>query len=53
MIAVRRFTGVVEGSEKVFRPGDHVTEAEAKEMSLASKPGLAQKEPVSAKSAKA
>lgn len=53
MIAKRRFSGVVAGVVKEFRPGDTITEAEAKELALSSKPHLVKKEAKSAKSAKA
>lgn len=42
--AIRKFTGILAGREKVFRPGDPITEAEAKEMGLASKPGLSKRQ---------
>lgn len=42
MIAAVRFTGVIRGREKVFRPGDSVKPAEAKELGLADKPHLVQ-----------
>jgi hypothetical protein len=43
MIARRKFTGIVKGVPKTFRPGDKITEAEAKELGLAEKPELAAK----------
>lgn len=45
MIAARAFVGVVDGKEKAFGQGDTITDAEAKEMGLSKKPGLAKKEP--------
>lgn len=43
MIVARAFAGIVGGVERRFRPGDEITAAEAKEMGLANKPGLAKK----------
>lgn len=43
-VAARRFSGVTGDEEKIFRPGDRITEAEAKELGLDGKPGLAVKE---------
>ncbi len=40
-VADRRFSGVIDGAEKIFRPGDPITEAEAKELALDAKPRLA------------
>ncbi len=53
MIAAQRFTGIIDGEEKCFRPGDTITAAEANEMALAEKPHLVKIEANSAKSAKA
>ncbi|MCD1619130.1 hypothetical protein K7H20_13755 [Salipiger manganoxidans] len=39
--ADRAFVGVVAGAEKSFAAGDDITEAEAKELGLKGKPGLA------------
>jgi len=43
-VAVRRFIGVVGGVERIFAPGDKITDAEASSMGLEAKPGLAIKE---------
>jgi len=44
MIALRAFIGVVGGVEKSFARGDAITESEADEMNLSSKPDIAKKE---------
>lgn len=40
-IAARAFVGVIAGAEKAFAAGGDITEAEAKELGLKAKPGLA------------
>jgi uridine phosphorylase len=52
MIAIQSFIGVVGGVEKQFNVGDKITDAEAMEMALASKPYLATKEAKVAQPAK-
>ena len=44
MIAAVKFEGALPDGPKVFNPGDHITDAEAKALGLASKPGLVTKE---------
>lgn len=41
MIALVKFKAIVGGKEKTFLAGDKITEKEAKELGLASKPNLA------------
>lgn len=53
MIVRRRFKGVIDGQVKEFRPGDTITEDEAKELGLSGKSHLAKKESKRAQSAKA
>ena len=52
MICARKFTGIIGGKEKDFRPGDTITAADAKELGLSEKPHLAEKEVKRAKPAK-
>lgn len=42
-VALRRFSGMIDGAEKRFHPGDPITKAEADAMALENKPGLAEK----------
>ena len=41
MIALADFVGIIDGAEKAFRAGDVITEAEASELGLETKPNLA------------
>lgn len=40
--AKRKFTGVTDKGDVTFRPGDLITDADAKTMGLAGKSGLAE-----------
>lgn len=51
MIALRRFTGVIAGQVREFRPGDTISADDAEVLALASKPNLAKKEAKSDKPA--
>jgi len=44
MIAIRQFTGIVNGKEKSWTVGDKIDDADAKAMDLAHKPDLAKAE---------
>lgn len=50
MICIRDFTGIIGGKAVAFTAGDKISATDAKELDLANKPDLAQKEaPVVAK----
>lgn len=45
MIALAKFTVIVDGEEKTFRAGDKIPAQVAKDFDLANKPKLAKSEP--------